>query len=872
MKIILTHTNADFDGIAAMLGVYKLNPQALPVLPRQLNHNVREFLHLYRNGLPHIDIDEFEQRRKSQPVEQIILVDTQSLPDIDLPDVPILAIDHHPQRDDLPENVTYQGDTTGSATTPLVERIQAENVLLSTLEATLLALGIYEDTGSLTYHGTTPRDARAIAWLMEQQIALETIRRFLSSPLNPQQQALFEKLTHNADIREIHGYTVIVSTAQMDHYVEQVNSVAHRLRDLLDPEVLFLLVQMSDTIQLVCRADGNVLDVGAVARVFGGGGHTNAAAAHLEDITLSEFASRLWDEITTRIQPLTMVADLMSYGVQTVNADDRMRDIIQQVRRIGHEGYPVLDDSQVVGLLTRRDADRAMEHGLDGVRVREVMDSGAVSLKPDDSVSTLEQLMVDSGWGQIPVVDDRGKLTGIITRTDLIKHWAQSHPKRAATYQRVEKSEIEQVLGRSIARLIGIIGEHAEKHETSMYMVGGVVRDLLLQRPNYDVDFVVEGNAIQLAKHLYEHYGGDISSYAPFGTAKWKLDDAVYDALDLAGDDLPEHIDFATSRNEFYKHPTALPTVYSGSIKLDLHRRDFTINTLAIQLSPTQMMGRILDFYNGLNDLHSQKIRVLHSLSFIDDPTRILRAVRFEQRLGFTIEQRTGELIDTALPMLQRITGERLRNELTLLLKENQPERGFAELTRRGILQAIHPAFEISNNLGDYLNRIKHDESYIVEIDDITDLKWHLVLIAVDLDELPVLCERLLFSKGLSESFVASNRLIHEPGLLSDPDATPSAITAYLHGTSAMALQTVWLISDSATTRKNIEQYIQTWRDLKPYTDGHTLRQLGLPPGPRYKHILTRLRNAWLDGEITTKDAEIHLRDQLIKEERDDHI
>ena len=224
------------------------------------------------------------------------------------------------------------------------------------------------------------------------------------------------------------------------------------------------------------------------------------------------------------------------------------------------------------------------------------------------------------------------------------------------------------------------------------------MRDLLLGMPNADVDFVVEGDAVELVRALRDAYGGDMRSHAQFGTAKWLLTPEVAAALDIdpAANGWPKSVDFVTARMEYYEEPTALPTVQRSSIKPDLYRRDFTINTLAIRLSPGPL-GDLLDFYGGEQDLRDGVIRVLHSLSFIDDPTRILRAVRLEQRLGFTIEPRTEELIEGALPLLDRVSGDRIRHELALILAEPQPLPMLARLHGLGVLSRIHPQLVVDD-------------------------------------------------------------------------------------------------------------------------------------------------------------------------------
>lgn len=868
LHLILSHENADFDAIASMLAAHKLNPEATPVLSERVNRNVGQFLTLYASALPFVARQDY----KPTHVEAITLVDTQRTPQLKgiKPKTPTLIIDHHPLADELGSHQRFWGDTLGATTTLLVEAIERQAIPLSSLEATLLALGIYEDTGSLTYGKTTARDIRAAAWLLERGASLDTVRRFLEPPLNDEQQALLETLLRSADSRTLHGLTIVVCTATVNEAIAEISAVASRLRDILDADALFILVSMPGILQLVFRSNNDAIDVGAIAKTLGGGGHERAAAAALHNVEQNEVIPRIWEEAQRAIEMdsrVTRVADLMSFGVQTVDAGAQINKIIRQLRRIGHEGFPVLEEGRVVGLLTRRDADRAIEHGLGHLSVRDVMASGTVTLRPEDTVSTLEARMVESGWGQIPVLDDAGRLIGIVTRTDLIKHWAHSHPEvKAPPGLTVTIAQIEDTLGEATARLIQAIGEHASEAGTAIYMVGGCVRDLLLSRHNLDIDFVVEGDAIAFAQGLQARFGGHIASFRPFGTAKWTLDaSALLTALNLEADGLPTHIDFATARNEFYEHPTALPTVYHGSIKLDLQRRDFTINTLAVQLSPRPLFGRVLDFYGGLNDLRSGLIRVLHSLSFVDDPTRILRATRFEHRLGFTIEPRTAELIQTALPMLARITGERIRSEFTLLLHESEPEAALYRLQERDILRAIHPAFVIDEQLGAQFAAARRTIPFASAMSTV-DLYWHLIGLQIERSNLANFCERMMMPRELAQSMQKAALLVEQIGTLADPNARVSQLAARLADASDTALCAVWIKEEDTILRERIQQYMTQWRYVRPRTDGRVLHELGVPKGPCYGRLIHRMQAARLDGEVRTDEEELALLRRLIKD------
>ncbi len=380
----------------------------------------------------------------------------------------------------------------------------------------------------------------------------------------------------------------------------------------------------------------------------------------------------------------------MSYGVpQTLRPNDTIAEAAGRMRRYGFEGFPVLENGRIVGMLTRREIDRALHHGLDRHLVSRYMHSGEVYVRPGDSVETLRHVMTEHDWGQVPVVDAAtGKLVGIVTRTDLIKQWATT---RAPGPARLDQ-QMAAALPAPLLRWLQQAGAVAQEMGFHLYAVGGFVRDLLLGLPNDDIDLVVEGDAIALAQRVSERLGGHVRSHQRFGTAKWLVPAPLRAS---ANGSLPDSLDFVTARTEFYEHPTALPTVEASNIRHDLHRRDFTINTLAVRLEPDRW-AELLDFYGGQRDLERGLIRVLHNLSFVEDPTRILRAVRFEQRFRFAIEPRTKKLIGDARDLLDRVSGERVRHELEAIVMEAEPERTFCRLAQLEILEVIQPGLECS--------------------------------------------------------------------------------------------------------------------------------------------------------------------------------
>ncbi len=859
MQVILTHENADFDAIGSLLAAHKLNPAARPVLPRRINRNVRRFLALYWEALPFTRPEDVPRRRR---IDSVILVDTQGLTSLrGMVKTPrVWVVDHHAPTADLNPDWELQSEPLGATTTMLVERFSDRDVRLSPIEATLLLLGIYEDTGSLTYSATTARDVRCAGWLLEQRADLNLLVRFLYHPLSDDQRALYERLQETAEVHRFDGQSVVVAAAAAPGYVDEISTLAHKMRDLYDPDALFLIVELEQHIQMVARSTTDTIDVGAIATHFGGGGHDRAAAAILKETTLEEARVGLLSILPQYVEPMTTVGQIMSHGVETLSPDTTIGQAHARVLRFGHEGYPIVEKGRIVGLLTRRDVDRALQHKLGNAVVSQFMSPGEVCVRPDDSVADLQALMMEHGWGQVPVVaPEDGRIIGVVTRTDVIKLW---QPRPMVPERDQVRARLEQTLPLPILALVREISHAAQEMGVQIYFVGGLVRDILLGIPNMDVDIVVEGDAIRLARRHVDRFGGRARTHARFGTAKWLLEERFWDQFGAHGDAgpvLPTFIDFVTARTEFYERPTALPQVSQGSIKLDLHRRDFTVNTLAIRLNPDRF-GELLDFYGGKRDLESGLVRVLHSLSFIDDPTRILRAVRFEQRLGFRIERRTEELLHLSVSLLDRVTGDRIRHELELLLREPQPELGFARLADLGVLEQIHPdlAFddwtasrfvELRKLLGDPIWAPKVDD-YLVEF-----TYFCLLTFRMDLQALEVFERRLRVRRETSAHIRMLHKLKEQFKAFASLQS-PSAVYQALDDYPRRVLLIAYVAAGEPAVREKIRQYACCWSGVKTSLSGKDLRELGLPPGPRYKELLRELLYARLDGRISSEDEE----------------
>ena len=878
MDLILTHEQTDLDGLASMLGAHLLRPEAIALLPRLINRNGKAFLRRYANELPFSDY----QALPHESIKSVFLVDTQSLVTLRgmNEQTKVTVLDHHPRKVQIHPAWQVELHLTGACTTILVEKLRELAIPLSPIEATLMLLGIYEDTGSLTYSCTTARDAHAVAFLLEQGADLNIASIYLNPPLSNAQQQLYDRLLKDLVQLDIEGYSILVAKAIANDLNDEISTVAHKMREFLTPDGLVLLVSTRQGIRLVARSTTDNVDMAKLAIHFGGGGHKRASSAlireegrsnaNITDAMLSEVTRRVIETIPQIVTPSIKVSQMMSKNPLTLSPEISAIDAAELMKRYGFEGYPVVDNKQLVGLLTRRIVDRAIAHKLNKT-AGDLMTAGSISVYPDDPISKLKERMATSGWGQVPVLDpDTNEIIGIVTRTDLIS--TLNHDEELPT-----QAEIAEMLSDALppARkaLLRAVADEAYDQDVQAFIVGGFVRDLLLQLPSQDFDIVIEGDAMAFAEHLVQQFGGRVVAHKRFGTAKWILNHEnlqhklkASEKSGFSTSDLPDHLDLITARTEFYNKPAALPIVERSSIKMDLHRRDFTINTLALRLDGSHF-GKIFDFWGGYSDLQQKQIRVLHALSFVDDATRMLRAVRFAARFNFEIEPQTLSLIEGSLPLLAEISGARLTHEFELIFNERNAAEMLRQLGSLGILDAIDPALPWDDvciyRLIDGLLDLAKTENPVIP-DEKIQIFWCLWLMDLQPKALETIGLRLRLSTKLL-GWITQTRALWQllPTLTGQ---RPSQVTQQLENYHTIPMRAVFSVCKQAESRQILELYEHEYRHVRPFTTGNDLRALGLPPSPQYEVILSSLKNAWLDGEIQSEGEEKVLLQKLLEQ------
>jgi len=398
-------------------------------------------------------------------------------------------------------------------------------------------------------------------------------------------------------------------------------------------------------------------------------------------------------------------------------------------------------------------------------------------------------------------------------------------------------SKINSYFSKELLELLQDTSMEADKLGQKVYLVGGIVRDLLIGYPSFDLDLVTEGDAMELANRIARMSMTKLVIHPRFNTAKIKSGDFA--------------IDIATARSETYARPGALPTVTPSTVEKDLFRRDFSINAMAISLTP-EHYGELLDPHHGKDDLDSHRIRILHPGSFTDDATRILRAIRYEQRLGFNLEQETARLLKRDISMLDAISGDRIRHELELIFREKYPEHILKRLGELGALQRINRSLRGNGWLAGKFDNARQ----LGKPGELPALYFCLLAYSLDGGQVNQLIRRLNSPAKLTRVVKDTARLKLHLTRLNNPRLKPSEIYYFLQEYAPLAIKANIIAEDEPMIRQHLELFFSKLRYVKPYLNGGELQRLGIPAGTELGKILKILHKAKLDGEVITKDDE----------------
>lgn len=852
MQVIISHVNTDFDAFASLLAAKKLYPEATIVLSDKQNDQVKRFLNIYRDTFSFVrdrDID-------WEKVDELIMVDVASLRRIGtyaskLPreSVHITVYDHHPPREgDVEADVAIIEDV-GATITLLVEEIKRRSLPVDSFEATIFGLGLYTDTGNFTYQTTTVRDFDVVKFLMEKGMNLEMVQRFSEQSLVEEQQVLLDELFVRCESQEIDGLEYVFTTYEQDTFQGGLALLTEKLLDMKGADAMIAIVKMKRHVYIVGRARADRINLQPLLKKFGGGGHQHAGSATVKRSELDEVVNQVKQSIDLTLQPAVTAKDLMASPVKTLTPDTTIEEAGKLMYRYGHSGYPIVAEDKLVGIITRRDLDKANHHGLGHAPVKAYMTTNIITIEPETTLEEIQNIVIENNIGRLPVVEGE-KVVGIVTRTNIIEkiHEQALDVEQNGTVNELKDNiaeEMKRQLPEEILTILQQVSKTATEIDEEVYLIGGIVRDILLERKNDDIDLVVEGNAIHLARQLQQRYGGALTTHEDFGTATWTHPSNL-------------EVDLASSRLEYYERPASLPDVEGSTLQEDLYRRDFTINAMAIALHENHF-GKLVDPFSGQNDLYKRSIKVLHNLSFVEDPTRILRAVRFEIRFGFRMDEQTESLALHSIEQMKEVSAKRIIDEVKRMFIEENVYNSIKRLYELKFWQ------QYTNNRASSKLALRYVRKLQSLLDKHSNLpktsKWFLYFmvpfyVANSIDAIGP----FLLTKKKRKLYESIKEIEH---LTFEQYKTIGELQLALKNISDEAII-------FALTMMNLEdedrilKYVKKRRSLRPLLTGEDLKRHNVQPGPIYKDILLALEVSMLNEQVTTKEeAEKWLQDYI---------
>ena len=870
LTIITTHVNADFDALASMLAAQKLYPDALVVFPGSQEKNLKNF---FINSMAYLfnmaDIGKIDFNQ----VQRLVLVDTRQPSRIGRlsrllkrKDIEIHVYDHHPAADNDIKGDIEVHRLTGANVTLLIAIMAEKGIEISADEATIMCLGLYEDTGSFTFPSTTENDFKAAAYLLSKGANLNVVSDLIARELSPEQVSLLNDLIQSASHYNVNGVEVVVTSVTTEKYMPDFAFLVQKMVKMENLDALFAIGRMEDKIYVVARSRINAVDVGTILTPMGGGGHAYAASASIKGKTLAQVENNLVQLLYEKIKALRQAKNLMSSPAITVRNEVTCKDANNLLTRYNINALLVTERhngrEKLCGYITRQVIEKALYHKLENVPVKIYMTTELATVDPDADLSEIQEKIIENKQRVLPVLKNTD-IVGVITRTDLLNVLVRQSEKYPDSFPDPLKEPmharlrnvvklLKERLSKRLFNMLRTIGEVADELGYGAYVVGGFVRDLILYRVDEDIDIVIEGDGIAFAKKYAKLEGARIHTHEKFGTAVVIFADGY-------------KIDVASARLEYYKFPAALPIVEMSSIKLDLFRRDFTINTLAIQLN-SEKFGMLIDFFSAQKDIKEKIIRVLHNLSFVEDPTRVFRAIRFEQRYGFSIGKLTNRLIENAVSMnfFQGLSGRRVLTELKQILEEENPVPAILRLNDFDLLKFIHPSIQFDKQMISILNSVKqvlawHDLLFLDE----SYMKWvvyFLVLIhSCDLQRSEEICIRFELAPRYRKIF-CGERFAAEKCVLDLARNLPMTNSRLYRKLSEFRTELIlymMAVAKQEKVKKAISHYFTNLRSVGVSLKGRDLQKMGIEPGPIYREILQATLDAKLNGKLKTRRDEL---------------
>ncbi len=849
MKIITTHPNPDFDAFASALAAQRIYPDHEIVVSGRMPKQLADFLGSYFPSLSYHLLRKIELKS----IESLIIVDCHEInriPEeiIDNTEGKMYFYDHHDVSNDLDGIFKARG----SCTTLLCEVLRDNKINITSTEATFFAASIYRETKKFLLMTTMSQDLEVTGWLLNNNASLEVISNYVEKELNNYQKKILESIINKAESFEMNGVKVGISLLKLEKFPSSIIEIAENAWNQLGYDNLVLAFSKGTKMIIIARYKREEINFQDVFKEASISIHPYITYAHAEVKDPDGYIEQIKKRIKDNAFEFVTAEDIMSSPVRTVLGEMPVREASKIMENTGHSGLPVIKENKVVGVITLKDVQKAMKHDLKDKKVEELMNTKLVTVKKYDSVNKALQKMVENDVGRVLVLDE-GILSGIITRTDIMRSGFIS---KDASYKPFEKKSSPPITVNvrelietripsrilTILRFIGIVGSEINM---PVFVVGGFARDVLLNRQNYDVDIVVEGDSMTFSQTFKKYFEVRIVNHPEFLTSSIFFNNGF-------------RIDVTTARTEFYEKPAVLPNVEVSTIRKDLYRRDFSINAMAIKLNQEEF-GLLYDFFGSRRDLSRGLIRTLYNLSFVEDPTRILRAIRFEQRFGFSIEERTLEMLKhfTEEGYIEHVTGQRIREELEKILQEPNPFKGIKRMYELNVLQHVFSKAKITPKKLDCLKNIINRREDYHRI-DIKPKLFYMIVMILYVDSTEKSINKIIERYGLPdriEDWINKSKNLKRK-ILKLKDHSYSKLYDILKRPQDEIIMAVDSWFDESFSKK-IRQYLVLYEKRRPSLTGNDLiNQFNLDEGPQIRQILEALYKARIEGLPESKEKE----------------
>lgn len=857
MQVILTYPRIDFNALASVVLAGHLYPEAKIIIAGKTNPKVRDFIEVRKEQLPELLLD---SDFKNEPVDLVVLVGVREpyrlgrfADYVTQPYIPVHIYDNHKATHQSILGDLEMVEEQGCTVTVLLKKIQEKGIELSEFEATLCLLALYEETGAFTYAGTTWEDIAAASAMVRSGGRLDAIVSVLSRRrFSEVQRSLISDLTASSITRNISGRQCLFMKAETDGHTDDLSVVADRIMELESCEVLFCAVNMGRRSYITARSQPGTLDVCAIVRELGGSGHSTSAFACVKQRSLDSLVEEIVSIAEARAPKVLTAAELMTSPVDSLELtkDLSVEEAAVKLRSMGHSAVCVCKEGCFFGMLSRADIDKAMDHGLGKIPVDTYVSSGAAALQLSTPVEEIRRILTEAPLGCAPVLDGK-KLKGIVSRIDIL---------RAMNFSTLSETSdnsgsfvpVEFVrLNSETLTLLKRCGEVGHAAGLKIFAVGGFVRDMLLHIASNDIDLVVEGNGMEFARILAAELGGTFKTHEAFGTAVVSLPDGL-------------KLDVVTARTETYTRPAALPDVQGSTLKQDLYRRDFSINAMALQLDP-ESFGQLIDFFGARADLEKGVVRILHNLSFVDDPTRMFRAIKFEQRYGFHMDSNTEHLLKSAVGMglVKMVTPERLGSEIWQIMQEPSPHSSIVRMDELQVLQALDSRLELDQEVRGHLENgeiLAKEYADIIKSSNFSLGMYYLNILLLDTlpgEDIKAFVKKYALFPAISGRMliVSKEKLAGLLNILADSAGDKFSIYKALSGLSDEAVLCLAAHSDNPKVREAVSIYERSLRSVEAPLRGSDLVKLGYRPGPDFSSILKWVLKEYLQERIADADG-----------------